>query len=68
VKVDTPLGEYPLALRRIEGRGGDLAIVGLFAGVEASVVLERRELRRALALAGVVTLLFAARRSTRCPS
>lgn len=39
MKVGTPLGEYPFEFRRLERRGGGIAVVGLVAGLESSVVL-----------------------------
>lgn len=70
MEIDSPLGRYPLQLRRLERRGGGLAIVGLLAGIESSVILERRELDRALqalaaATAGATALLLAAGRGRR---
>lgn len=69
MEIDSPLGRYPLQLRRLERRGGGLAIVGLLAGIESSVILERRELDRALqalaAAAGATALLLAASRGRR---
>jgi hypothetical protein len=47
MKVDSPLGEYPLAFRRIERRPGGLAVVGMVAGIESSVVIDERDLRTA---------------------
>jgi hypothetical protein len=57
VKVGTPLGEYPFELRRIERRDSGLAIVGIVAGLESSVVLGPAELVK---LAGLVALPAAA--------
>jgi hypothetical protein len=66
MKVDSPLGEYTLAFRRIERRPGGLAIVGMVAGIESSVVIDERDLRtaaRVLATAlGGAGLIFAWRR------
>jgi hypothetical protein len=50
VKVGTPLGEYPFEFRRVERHSGGVAIVGLVAGMESSVVLGRDELLRGAAV------------------
>lgn len=57
VKVGTPLGEYPFEFRRIERRGGGVAVVGIVAGLESSVVLDREDLAL---LAGVGLSVIAA--------
>jgi hypothetical protein len=44
VKIGTPFGEYPFEFRRIERRGGAVAIVGHVAGLESSVVFDRGDL------------------------
>jgi hypothetical protein len=44
VKVGTPFGEYPFEFRRIERRGGAVAIVGHVAGLESSVVFDHDDL------------------------
>jgi hypothetical protein len=67
VKVGTPLGEYPFEFRRLERRGGSVAIVGTLAGFESSVVLGPDDLglllkRAALPLAGAALLIAYARR------
>jgi hypothetical protein len=45
VRVGTPLGEYPFEFRRIERRGSSIAVVGIVAGLESSVVVDRDDLR-----------------------
>jgi hypothetical protein len=65
VKVGTPLGTYPFEFRRIERREGGIAVVGLVAGLESSVVVEPAHLRSAvkfLAPPLAVLGLFAYRR------
>jgi hypothetical protein len=63
VRVGTPLGEYPFEFRRVERRGDSIAIVGTVAGLESSLVVDRRDLRRLLTYAalplGVAVLLAA---------
>lgn len=63
MRVESPLGEYALVLRRLERRPGGVAIVGLVAGIESSVVLDARELRAAakalVATLAAVALLIA---------
>jgi hypothetical protein len=68
VKVGTPLGTYPFKFRRLERREGGIAIVGLVAGMESSVVLGPEDLGMALRrlgppLAAAVFLLALRRRS-----
>jgi hypothetical protein len=58
MRVGTPLGEYPFEFRRIERREGGVAIVGILAGLESSVVLGPDDLRAAAKL--VVPALAAA--------
>jgi hypothetical protein len=58
VKVGTPLGEYPFEFRRLERRPEGIAIVGLVAGLESSVVVTREDLD--LAMKGLAPLLAAA--------
>jgi hypothetical protein len=53
VKVGTPLGTYPFAFRRLERRDEGLAIVGLVAGLESSVVVEAADLRAAIRWLGM---------------
>jgi hypothetical protein len=69
VKVGTPFGDYPFEFRRIERRDGAVAIVGLVAGLQSSVVLERGDLITAarylgapLAVLGVVVYVRRRRR------
>jgi hypothetical protein len=45
MRVATPLGEYPLLLRRLERREGEVAVVGTMAGLEASLLLGGADLR-----------------------
>jgi hypothetical protein len=65
VKVGTPFGEFPFEYRRIERREDGVAIVGLVAGLESRVVLDKGDARRAaIALAvpaAAVSLLLLAR-------
>jgi hypothetical protein len=67
VKVGTPLGEYPFEFRRVERRGNSIAIVGIVAGLESSVVFGAEDVRvlagRLTLLIGAVALIFAYRRS-----
>jgi len=62
MKVATPLGEYPFSFRRIERREGGAAVVGTVAGLEASVVFDREDLRFAVKILAPLTaaLLLAA--------
>lgn len=66
MKVGTPLGEYPFEFRRLERRGGSLAIVGELAGFESSVVVGPDDLRSlakgAVPLAAAALLIAYARR------
>ncbi len=48
MRVGTPLGEYPFEFRRVERRGDSIAIVGIVAGLESSVVLDGDDLRSLL--------------------
>ncbi|MFN8216611.1 MAG: hypothetical protein U0R71_08440 [Solirubrobacterales bacterium] len=57
MRVNTALGEYPFEFRRVERRGDTVAIVGVVAGLESTVVLERDDLLR---LARVVAVPLAA--------
>lgn len=64
MKVGTPFGEFPFEYRRIERRDDGVAIVGIVAGLESRVVLDRGDARRAaLALAvpaaALLLLIFA---------
>lgn len=73
MKVGTPFGEFPFEYRRIERREDGVAIVGLVAGLESRVVLDKADARRA-AIALVVPaaaaslLLLAARRTRKISS
>lgn len=69
MKVDSPLGAYPVEFRRIEHRGDGVAIVALVAGLKSDVVIERRELLAAtgallgaMATAGAIGYLWRASR------
>lgn len=69
MKVETPLGSYPFEFRRLERRRDGVAIVGLVAGLESSLVLGSEDLRaaaRVLAppLAAVAFLSYLRRRAT----
>lgn len=55
MRVDTPLGEYPFQIRRLERREEGVVIVGLIAGLKSDLILERREL---LATAATVAAIF----------
>jgi hypothetical protein len=46
VRVGTPLGEYPLEVRRVERRGDSIAVVGIAAGLEWSLIVDLGDLRR----------------------
>ena len=65
MRVGTPFGEFPFEYRRIERREDGVAIVGLVAGLESRVVLDKGDARRAaLALAvpaAAASLLLLAR-------
>jgi hypothetical protein len=39
MKIETPFGAYPFQVRRIERRGGSIAVVGTPAGLETSVIV-----------------------------
>jgi hypothetical protein len=54
MKVGTPFGEYPFKYRRLERRGGELAVVGTVAGVESSVVFDRQDALAAGKVLGAV--------------
>jgi hypothetical protein len=69
VKVISPLGEFPLAFRRLERHEDGVAVVAMVAGIESSVIVEIRDLGRfAKCLAGplVLALLLGAWRRRRC--
>jgi hypothetical protein len=67
VRVGTPLGEYPFEFRRVERRGQAVAVVGIVAGLESSVILDPADVgvlvRRAGLPIAAVALLLAYRRS-----
>jgi hypothetical protein len=66
VKVGTPFGEVPFEYRRTERREGGLAIVGIVAGLESSVVLDRGDLAKAGgALAGLALVAVLLNRAGR---
>jgi hypothetical protein len=69
VKVGTPLGEYPFEFRRLERRGGGLAVVGIVAGLESSLLVDREDLagvaRRLLVPLAIGAGLLAYRRRPR---
>jgi hypothetical protein len=54
MKVGTPLGEYPFQFRRVERRPDGIAIVGLVAGLESSLVLTGEDLSSTLKRVGPV--------------
>jgi hypothetical protein len=64
VKVGTPLGTYPLELRGVERREEGIAIVGIVAGMESSLVIEAADLAKlaAFAIPAAGALLIARRR------
>jgi hypothetical protein len=45
MRVGTPLGEYPFEFRRVERRDRSVAIVGIVAGLESSVVIDLDDVR-----------------------
>lgn len=51
MKVGTPLGTYPFELRGIERRAEGIAIIGIVAGMESSLVIEPADVAKVLALA-----------------
>lgn len=66
MRVATPLGEYPFEFRRLERRGRRIAVVGVLAGFESSVVLGPEDAgallkRVALPLAAAALLIAYAR-------
>jgi hypothetical protein len=63
VRVGTPLGEYPFEFRRVERRGTSVAVVGIVAGLESSVVVDFDDLRAAAryAVPALAAALFLAR-------
>jgi hypothetical protein len=62
MKVGTPFGEYPFVYRRVERRGGELAIVGTVAGVDSRVVFDRDDALRAGKLLGAAAAVIVAGR------
>lgn len=61
MKVGTPFGEFPFEYRRVERREDAVAIIGVVAGLESSVVFGREDAVRAgKALAAVAALAVAA--------
>jgi hypothetical protein len=68
MKVGTPFGEFPFEYRRVERRESGVAIVGIVAGLESSVVLDSTDAKRAATLlvpAVGLSLLLLARASRR---
>jgi hypothetical protein len=67
VRVGTPLGEYPFEFRRVERRRQSVAIVGIVAGLESSVIVDKEDVgllvRRVALPIGAVALFLAYRRS-----
>jgi hypothetical protein len=61
MKVGTPFGEFPFEFRRVERREGGVAIVGIVAGLESSVVAGPEDLAGvARKLAPFIALAFLA--------
>ena len=59
MKVGTPLGEFPVEFKRVERREGAIAVIGVVAGMESAVVVDREDLRaaaKALALPAAAAL------------
>lgn len=65
MKVGTPFGEYPFVYRRVERRGGEVAVIGTVAGVESSVVFDRDDALRVGKALGAVAALLALIRALR---
>jgi chorismate-pyruvate lyase len=67
MRVGTPLGEYPFEFRRVERRGDGLAVIGIVAGLESSVVVTvddvRAAARRIAVPLGALALLLVYSRS-----
>ena len=59
MRVDTALGEYPFEFQRLERRDGAIAIVGLVAGLESTVLLERDDLLRLARVAALPAAVVA---------
>jgi hypothetical protein len=57
MKVGTPFGEYPFVYRKVERRGGEIAIVGTVAGVDSSVVFGRDDALQAGKVLGAAAAL-----------
>jgi hypothetical protein len=57
MKVGTPFGEYPFVYRKVERRGGEIAIVGTVAGVDSSVVFGRDDALQAGKVLGATAAL-----------
>lgn len=68
MKVGTPFGDYPFEFRRVERRGDSIALVGIVAGLESSLILDREDLRRISLFAVVpIALIALCRISRRSP-
>lgn len=65
MKVGTPFGEYPFVYRRVERRGGEVAVLGTVAGVESSVVFDRDDALRAGKALGAAAVLLVLIRALR---
>jgi hypothetical protein len=65
VKVTTPFGRFPFEFRRVELKDGEVTVMGSFAGIDAGVVFERRELVVAAGLVVVGTAAAVVRRRGR---
>jgi hypothetical protein len=67
MRVGTPLGDYPFEFRRIERRRHSIAVVGIVAGLESSVIVDPGDvsalIRRVALPLSAVALLLAYRRS-----
>jgi hypothetical protein len=67
MRVGTPLGEYPFEFRRVERRGQAIAIVGIVAGLESSVIIDPEDVsvlvRRVALPIGAVAFFLVYRRS-----
>jgi hypothetical protein len=57
MKVGTPFGEYPFVYRKVERRGGEIAVVGTVAGVDSSVVFGRDDALQAAKVLGAAAAL-----------
>jgi hypothetical protein len=56
MRVETPLGDYPFQLVRLERRGDGLAVVGRLAGLKSDLILGPTDLLVAGATAGTLVL------------